>query len=203
MARIADVDIIMSTIAVLIVPSQQPISIGQKNLEGVLTRPLTIGQSPAGSIMVSSQRDQVEAIVAANKINVRDLSGRKEFSGSKAPAVVEFFVRLAASQLVSYGVNFLIAVACAQPDEWICDNILASRVSERTGKTLVGGAATLKVASGHKTLRIRLDPGEGNTVNVDFNASQNIQELPDQVSLRKEMQEQCDSLLEFLTKLGL
>jgi len=197
---LTNIDMIMSTIAVLIIPPAQPRSIDQKDLQQILTRPLAIGQSPEG-LLVSSQRDQIEVIAGGNKINVRDLSGEPRFSESKIPPTLHFF--LGSSQISSYGVNFIIAVPRVEPLQWIRDNILSPQISERTQKTLIGGAGTLKVATEHKTWNVKLEPGEGDTINVDFNASEETQQLPDDDRLRQELQEQFDALLRFLNDLGL
>jgi len=190
----------MSTIAVITAPPAQPRSIDQKDLQQVLTRPLAIGQSPEG-LLVSSQRDQIEVIVGGNKINVRDLSGEPRFSQSKIPPTLHFF--LGPSQINSYGVNFTIAVPRVEPLQWLRDNILSPQISERTRKTLIGGAGALKIAVEHKTWNIKLESGEGDTINVDFNASEETQQLPDNGRLRQELQEQFDALLRFLNDLGL
>ncbi len=196
------VEMVMSTIAVLSLPSQQQATIDQKNLEQVLTRPLTIGQSGA-VLIISSQRDQIEVLAAGNSLNVRDLSGRKEFSGSKVPDVLDFFLRLSSPHLTSYGVNFIIAVPCSEPEQWIRDNILSAQISVKTRKPLLGGGATLKIAADLKTWNIRLGAGEDNKVSVDFNASEDTREVPSPARLRQEMGEQFESMLAFLAELGL
>lgn len=190
----------MSTIAVITAPPPQPRSIDQKDLQQVLTRPLAIGQSPEG-ILVSSQRDQIEVIVGGNKINVRDLSGQPRFSESKIPPILHFF--LGPSQINSYGVNFIVVVPRVEPLQWMRDNILSPQISERTQKTLIGGAGTLRIAFEHKTWNIKLEPSEDDTINVDFNASEETQQLPDDARLCQELQEQFDALLRFLNALRL
>lgn len=195
-----NIDVIMSTIVVITASLPQPRSIDQKDLQQVLTRPLAIGQSPEG-ILVSSQRDQIEVIVGGNKINVRDLSGQLRFSESKIPPILHFF--LGSSQINSYGVNFIVVVPRVEPLQWMRDNILSPQISERTQKTLIGGAGTLKIVFKDKTWNIKLEHGEGDTINVDFNASEETQQLPDNDRLCQELQEQFDALLGFLNDLGL
>ena len=202
MVDIAKIYITMSTIAVTSEQPPQAISIDQKKLEDVLARPLTIGQSPQG-LLVSSQRDQLQVIAGANKINVRDLSGQLEFSQSKVPTVLDFFIRESGFQVNSYGVNFIITVPCKEPAQWIRDNILAPQISEKIRKTLVGGTAVVSIASGHKTWNVKLEPGGNETVGVDFNASEVTTRLPDQDMLHEELKDQFDGLVQLLTDLGL
>jgi hypothetical protein len=191
----------MSTIAVFGSPSQPPATLEQKNLERVLTRPLTISQS-GPRLIITSQRDQIDVVVVGNLLNVRDLSGRSEFSESKVPAVLDFFLKLSTPRLTSYDLNFVIAVPRSQPELWIRDNILASQISVKTKKTLLGGSAMMKIAADPKTWNISLEPGE-DKVNVDFSASEDTQELPDLARLRQQMGEQFESMFKFLTELGL
>jgi hypothetical protein len=193
----------MSTITLLSLPSQQPAAIDQKDLERVLTRPLLIGQS-GPALIISSQRDQIEVVSAGNMLNVRDLSGKSEFSESKVPTVLDFFFTLSTPRLLSsYGVNFIISVPRSEPGQWVRDNILAAQISVKTQKTLLGGSAMLKIAADPKTWNIKLEPREDNKISVDFNASEDTQELPDPAALRQEMREQFESMLRFLTELGL
>jgi hypothetical protein len=199
---IKKIDVTMSTIAVLTIPPQQPVSIDQKDLERVLTRPLSVVQSPA-ALVISSQRDQIEAIVAGNKTNIRDLSGRKIFSRNKIPSVLNFFIQKYKLQVTSYGINFIVTVPCRKPAKWIVDNLLSSQISERTGKTLVGGVSTISVASEQKTWNIKFEPIDDERISVDFNASEQTQQLPGVARLRTELQEQFDGLLTFLNNLEL
>jgi len=194
-----NIDIIVSTIAVIIAPPNQPRNVSQKDLQQVLTHPSFL-QSPEG-MKVSSLRDQIESILSGNKIDVRDFSGKSRFSGSKIPSVLHIF--LGPRQISSYGINFIITLPLAQPLQWMCDNMLSPKISERTQKTLIGGAGALKIAVEHKTWNIKLDPGEGDTIKVDFNANEETQQLPDEGRLRQELQEQFDALLQFLTDLEL
>lgn len=202
MVDLAKIYITMSTIAVTSEQPPEPVSIDQKKLENALARPLTIGQSPQG-LLVSSQRDQLQIIAGANKINVRDLSGQPEFSQSKVPAVLDFFIRETGFQINSYGVNFIITVPCEEPAQWIRDNLLAPQISEKIRKTLVGGTAVISIASGSKTWNVKFEPSGDGTIGVDFNASEFTTKLPDENVLCGELREQFDNLLQLLNDLGL
>lgn len=202
MVDIDKIDVTISTIAVLTEPSQQALAFDQKELEQVLTRPLSVVQSPV-SLVVTSQRDQLEAVLSGNKINIRDLSGRTDFLPSKIPTVLNFFIQKSGLQVISYGVNFIITVPCVQPAQWIAKNLISSRVLEKTGKTPIGRMCVVSVMSGHKTWNIKLEPIDDSMLNVDFNASEETQQLPDVNTMLDEMQEQFDGLLEFLNHLEL
>jgi len=191
----------MSTIAVLAEPPQQS-AISQQEFEQILTPPLTIGQSPLG-LLVSSPKDQIEVVAGGIKTNVRDLSGRKTFSKNKIPAILHFLIDRFKLQVTSYGVNFVINVPCIEPVKWIGDNIISTQVSQKTGKTLIGGIATVKIEAEQKTWNIKFEPSGNKMIKVDFNASEETQQLPDRQRLREELQEQFQALLEFLNALEL
>ena len=196
------IDVTISTIAVVTEPPQQALALDQKELEQILTRPLSVVQSPA-ALVVSSQRDQLEAILSGNKTNIRDLSGQTTFSQSKIPTVLNFFIQRFALQVISYGVNFVVTVPCVQPAQWIANNLISSRVSEKTGKIPVGRMCLVSVESGRKTWNIKLEPIDNMTLNVDFNASEETQQLPDVKTMHDELQEQFEGLLKFLNDLEL
>ena len=191
----------MATIAVLTAPSQL-LSISQQELEQHLTPPLTIGQSQEG-LLVSSQKDQIQVLAGGIKLNVRDLSGRKTFTRSKIPKILHYFIKTFGLQVNSYGVNFVINLPCEQSDKWISDNILSTQVFKKTGKKLVGGAATVKLVSEQKIWNVKFETYSDKKIKVDFNASQNIQQLPNEKTLKIELQEQFNDLLKFLGSMEL
>ncbi|MFC2073059.1 hypothetical protein ACFLUU_10285 [Chloroflexota bacterium] len=195
------IDLSMATIAIITVPPQQS-GINQQELEKILTPPFTIGQSLEG-VLVSSQKDQIQVITGGIKTNVQDLSGRKGFSRNKIPSVLHFFVDRLKLKVTTYGVNFIINVPCMEPVKWIGDNIISSQVSKKTKKTLIGGTATVQIAAGQKTWNIKFESRGDKGINVDFNATENAQQLPNQKRLCEELQEQFQALLELLNALEL
>ncbi len=201
MADQVKINVVMSTIAILTVPPQQS-AISQKELEQVLTPPLTIGQSTEG-LLVSSQKDQIQVIAGGNKTNVQDLSGSKTFSRSKIPTILDFFVKKFKLDVTSYGVNFVINVPCTEPQKWVADNLLSTQVSQKTGETLIGYGATLKIVAGQKIWNVKFEPSGDKVINVNFNASEETRQLPDKKRLREELQEQFGALQKLLNDLEL
>lgn len=196
------IDVTISTIAVGTELPQQALGIDTKELEQILTRPLSVVQSPV-ALMVSSQRDQLEAILSGNKTNIRDLSGRKTFAPSKIPTVLNFFIQKFALQVISYGVNFIVTVPCVQPAQWVANNLISSQVLAKTGLTPIGNTCVVSVMSGRKTWNIKFEPMDDSTLNVDFNASEKTRQLPDVDAMHNELQEQFDGMLKFLNDLEL
>ena len=192
----------MSTIAVVSEKPPQQVSLNGKEFESIMRRPLSIGQSSAG-LVVSSQRDQIEVVAGGNKLNIRDLSGKSDFSQSGIPVVLDFLIQKTGFQISSYGLNFIVSVPCKEPAQWIRDSIFAPNLAQELGKTILGGAVLLNIASEPKTWNIRLEPSEGDAINVDFNASENTSQLPSKDRLCEELQEQFNGLHQFVNELGL
>lgn len=192
----------MATIVALVVSDGEPPNIDQRSLESVLRRPLTIGQTAAG-LLVGSQRDQIEVIVATGRIEARDLSGSDDFGTRKTSSVLSFFVREGHYGLTTYGVNFVLSLLCPNPEAWIVDNILARDLAEKSGRTLLGGGAHLRLAAGEKLWRVSFDPAENDSLILNFNASQKAGQLPTADALMAEQAKQYEALLKFLEQLGL
>ncbi len=202
MADRASIEVVTSAVAILGVPSPESVALEQKEIEEILAPPLTAGQS-GSAFMISSPRDQIEVVFAGKTLAVRDLSGHSEFSQSKVPAVLDFFVRRAAPRVSSYRVDFTIVVRRPEAEQWVRDNIFANQVSVKTQKKLLGGSAMLRISADPKTWNVSLQPKDDNKIIVEFGATEDTQEVPGQVDLRKQIGEQFESMLRFLTGLGL
>ena len=120
----------------------------------------------------------------------------------KAPDVLSFFVKANPSKLTTYGVNFILSVSCPRPDTWIVDKLLAPDISQRVGKTLVGGGGYLKLSEGDALMRIKFDPTEKGVMTVDFNVSRKADDLPAPDVLRQQQSKDFSSLMGILERLG-
>ena len=201
MVNIDDIYMVMTTVAILHeVPETK--SVNGKEFEQLLCPPITVVNSPAG-MLISSQRAQIEVLVANTKTDFRDLSGRKDFSSSKIGEVVKYFASKFGLKTNTYGVNFILRVPHSEPGKWIMENVLSSGILEKTGKVLVGGAGTVSLKSGRKTWNVGFESTDDNNIGVNFNASEKRVELPSAVELRNELKKQWDLLVEFLGDLGL
>ncbi len=201
MVNVDDIYLVMSTVAITHeIP--EPKNVNVKELEQFLSPPITVGAGPEGSI-IGSQREQIEIIIANVKTNVRDLSGKKDFAGSKVGMILNYFVTNFGLKVNSYGVNFVLRVSCSASEKWIMGNILSSRISERTSRKLVGGAATVSLEAERKTWNIRFESIEDKKLAVDFNASEKTVKLPETDVLSGELKTQWELLLKFLGDLGL
>jgi hypothetical protein len=201
LVKIDDIYLVTSTIAITHEsPSDKGVNI--KDLEQFLSPPINIGVTPEGT-MVSSQRDQIEIVTSNVRTNVRDLSGKKDFVGSKIGVILNWFVTNFELKINSYGINFILRVSYSNPRQWISENILSSRISERTGNKLTGGAALISLDANPKTLNIKLEPVDGDKLAVDFNASEKTNTLPAADILCSELKTQWELLAKLLSNLGL
>lgn len=201
MVNIDDIYMLMATVAIAHeIPETQVVN--TKAFENLLCPPITVANSMAG-MLISSQRDQIEILIANNKTDIRDLSGRKNFSSSKICKVVEYFISNFKLKITSYGVNFLLRVPHPEPGKWIVENVLSSGILEKTGKALVSGSGIVSLKSGRKTWNVGFESIDGNKIGINFNANEIKGELPGEVAIRKELKKQWDLLVKFLGDLGL
>jgi len=199
--NIDDIYLVTSTIAVTHeIPADKNVNI--KDLEQFLSPPLTVGVTPEGT-MISSQRDQIEIVTSNVKTNVRDLSGKTDFVASKGGGILNWFVTNFELKINSYGINFILRVSCSTPRQWITENILSSRISERTGNKLTGGAALISLDASPKTWNIKFEPINDDKLAVDFNASEKTVTLPAADILCSELKTQWELLAKLLGNLGL
>jgi len=201
LVNVDDIYLVMSTVAIMHeVPAVKNVNV--KELEQFLSPPITVGAGLEGSI-IGSQRERIEIITANVKTSVRDLSGQKDFAGSKVGMILNYFVTNFGLKVNSYGVNFMLRVSCSAPGQWIMENMLSSRISEKTGRKLVSGAAAVSLEAERKTWNIRFESVDDNKLAVDFNASEKTVELPGADVLSGELKTQWELLVKFLGDLGL
>ena len=88
------IDLIVSTIAVIIDPSTDfNLNLNQDQVATVLRRPITIGQGIDGQVSISSNCDQMEVHLLGNKVDVRESSGQIPGTQSKIPATLVKLIR--------------------------------------------------------------------------------------------------------------
>lgn len=202
MVNIDKLYLVMSTVALLHeIPELKNINI--KDFEKFLSPPISaVAISPVGTL-ISSQRDQTEILIANNKTDFRDLSGRKDFSSSNIGKIVEYFVSEFQLKVDTYGINFILKVPHSEPLKWVMENILSSEISNKTGKKLVGGKGTISLKSGSKIWNIEFEATEDNKIGVNFNATEKWDKVPSDDALRDELNKQWNSLVKLFGDLGL
>lgn len=201
MVNVNDIYLVMSTIAITHeVPTTTNVNV--KEIEQFLSPPITVGAGLEGSL-ISSQRAQIEILTSNVKTNVRDLSGETDFGERKIGMILNHFVTNFGLKVNSYGVNFILRVSCSAPGQWIMENILSPRISEKTGRKLVSGAAAVSLEAERKTWNIKFESIDENKLAVNFNASEKTVELPETDVLSGKLKTQWELLVKFLGDLGL
>jgi hypothetical protein len=204
LANRSQVELILSTIAVVFQPGESPrqIDIGGEALTAILRRPLTVAQGP-DILIVTSNRDQIEVQIFPNKIDVRELSGDIAQGRSKIPRIVhEFLSILTDMRIQSYGVNFNLEINVERPREWLGNNLLNPGLAE-SGTTLSSNLVSLVLERPPKVWTVRFEAQADDKLNINFNASEHTETLPNRENLDNELKAQYEALKEFLDHLGL
>lgn len=203
MTQAKEPDLTMSTIALLVHEPTSPPRISDADLRPLLRSPLQIGQLGNNESIISSNRDQIEVLCSSAKINVRDLSGGNDFTSSKIPAIVHAFFGLYKTTIRSYGINFIITVDMDVPEVWIGKNLLNAALSEKTGKKLLSGRANISLRADSKTWNIQFERNAEGKLEINFNASEEADELPEIERLKIELGEQYQGFRSLILSLGL
>ncbi len=202
MVNIDDIYLVMSTVAILH-ELPEPKNINIKDFEALLSPPITAAASLPAGMLINSPRDQIEILMANNKTDFRDLSGRKDFSSSNIGKLVEYFAGKFRLKVNTYGINFILRVPHSEPRKWIMENILSSKISKKTRKKLLGGNGTVSLKSGRKTWNIGFEATDDNKIGVNFNATEKSDEMPSAEELRDDLNKQWNSLIKFFSDIGL
>ena len=202
MADTSQWDITQSTIAVVIRPPDTHINLEESDLRPLLRPPYSISQTPIGETAVLSNRDRVEVIFNPAKINVRDYSGRDIFAESTVPSVLSMLVEKYNSEIRSFGINFVILIPNADPENWICNVLLNPSIEKATNLHVLGGQARLSLQSDPKTWNISFQQTQDNSgIEVNFNASEDAEVLPTIEELQQSMDDQLMKLRSFMDQL--
>lgn len=178
---VESLEFIASTVAVVFGPQFQPKSpVSAQALGEFLHRP-TANIAPDGSAVITSHRDQVEVVLSGPKVDFRDVSGSHEKTHEKIPSVLHGICRLISDDTpASLGVNFVALVPNENPSVWIAQKFLKNELSSITHSQLESTGVSLVYDQNDKRVTLRFDQGPDSSVIVNFNASQQINSIPEQ-----------------------
>ena len=204
MVDLERVDVIHSTIAVLITAPERPALLDQDVFLEFLQRPVNISQG-GGQFTVDSPRDQISLTHGGNKLNVRDLSGRNEFGESRVPAVVHSMLAIAPpGGITAYGINFDLIVSIDDPARWAADNLVSDTIKDRIDQPAESAGLFVRWRSDPKNWNIRVEPSpRQDGIRIDFNADQPVDELPNEAQLLEEMSSQFEAVMHYAEQIGL
>lgn len=198
-------DLIIASIAFLFAAEvpKEPVPITSDQLSSILRPPLAIGQAGDGLTSISSNRDQIEIQFGVNKLDVRDLTGDIEKARDKVPRIMQAFLALLDEprEFRSFGLNLIGEFSTNDPNAWLASNFLNPDLDGTFDMNFSTDAVSLIAERLPKEWTIRFQARKGDTINVNFNASEFSGELPDQRQLEGELAEQFAALTDFLAKL--
>lgn len=188
---LADIDLVLATIAILFEPPQAAPAITQEQIGDVLHRPINIGQTPDGRLIINSTRDQIEIQLFPNKIDVRDLSGELAKAKEKVPEVVSEIINLLlpdpSPKIQTYGVNIVVEFPMTEPNTWIGETFLKDELGTVFASPLSSNEIAIRAIEPPKTIMVKISSRENSRVNINFNASEEMESLPDVNRLAKDL----------------
>ncbi len=210
MSESKTVDLLLSTVAVVMDPASQasPINVPNDLVTGILREPINVSVDPIGQLTVTSTRDQIELQLLNNKIDVREVSGDREQGIAKIPRIVhELMALLENPRLRTYGINFVVELPQDDARTWLSSKLLSPVIRDRLEGQLSSNQVNLVLDRSPEVLTVLLTSRGANKINVNFNASVNFDaseesaELPSIEGLGQEMVKQYQTLIELLGQL--
>lgn len=201
---ISKLEIVASTIAIVFEPLDSPPSLKDQDLTALMRRPLALGQTVNGLLVVSSNRDQAEFHLGANKLDVRDLSGEIANAKTRIPSLLrQVYDLISNPPLRTIGFNFIIEFEVPDAQKVLADCLLKSD-SVPPGTDLRSNSVSLVFQhSSGKAWALRFSTRSNEVVILNFNASQDTDSLPDGAALGGELESQYEQMIKFVKSLKL
>jgi hypothetical protein len=200
------VELLTATVAVICDPGPPPETDLVEAFRTLIRVPLNVSQTVDGSLIVASNRDQMEVSLSPNKVDVREVSGDAERAAEKIPRVLDGVFRMLSSpQTRSYGINFILESDLSGAEgatAWLGQTFLNESLSGKLDTTLSSDSVMLSFHQGSKVHTIRLQITDGTRVVVNSNASEAIASLPNEEKLKEELTSQYGFLMDVLRKVG-
>lgn len=203
MSDISDIDLVVTSLAVLFDLPEIESPVNSEQLAMVIRRPLGIGQSAEGLLIVNSSRDQIELQLAPNKIDVRDLSGDIDHAKAKLPEVTSGILSLIDNpELTSFGLNFIVEKPMKNPTAWIGQTFLNQELAREFGSSLASTVVVIMRPGSPKSASVRIENRGDSRISINWNASETANSLPDPDQFAIQLQQQYDELVGFIAKFG-
>jgi hypothetical protein len=203
----SEIELILSTVALLFEPSEnrQPIELTQEVFETFLRKPLQISVLSGNRIFASSNRDQIEVQVYSNKLDVRDANGDIQHGIDNIPRILRDAATLWPEEenVKSCGINFVVDVYLENPKAWLGNHLLNQALITDVGSAISSNLVSLMFKQDQRDWTIRFQEQQGKRLNINFNASQTITNLPSQKDLQIDINTQYCAFRDFLAQLGL
>ena len=196
-------DLVASTVALVFQsPLQPPVSFSGQDMVQFLHLP-SPGYSPDGSLAINSHRDQIEVLLSANKLDVRNVSGDFEKGVQKVPDVMHGMCDLLdAHSPRSIGINFVLSVHKEEPRSWMAQRFLNGELASILQGPLGSDIISVIYGRGDKTITVRFEARPDSGITVNYNASEEVSVVPERDQLASDIQVQQSNLNELLEALG-
>ena len=199
---VESLDLVTSTVATVFQPLLQlPVSFSGQEIAKFLHMP-SPGYSPDGSPAIISHRDQIEVFLSPNKIDIHNVSGRFQRGYEKVPEVLHGMCDLlGADSPKSIGINFVVSVPKEDPTSWIGQRFFSSELEPILKGPPTSDTISVTYGRDNKVITVRFEARPDSTITVNFNASQEVNALPEQEELATDIETQKDVLVELLKAL--
>ncbi len=196
------VELVLSTIAVILKPPLPQADISQEQVGTILKRPISVVSVPNVTVF-SSIRDQIDVRLQPNKLEVRELSGNVTQAKGALPRVLTEFMGLLGNPSVqSFGVNFIVEVKLDNPKQWLSTRFMNPKMVEQLGQPIQLPLLSLQIDRPLKTWLVRFEVPSSDILTVNFNASESSDSLPPADVLAADVEKQHTAFIEFLRQLG-
>ena len=201
-----NLDLTMTTIAVVVEAPLEPPQITQDAMTQLLRPPLATGVSQSGETLISSNRDQIEVLFSPNKINVRYQGDDPASAKNLIPRTLLQFLTWYQTDVKSYGVNFVVLVSLGEvdPETWLADNLIAPAVSDRLGGAIIGSkGVSISLEAENKTWNLEFSRSTEGKLMINFNSSEEVGEAgwPPTPNLGDQLDSQYEHLVELVRRL--
>ena len=195
---------IVSTVAVLFDnPAEGQFTLSREDVAQVIRIP-TLSYPPDGSVVVQSHRDQVEVALVPGKVDVRDVSGYSDETPAKLSRILHgIWPLLRAGRAKSFGINFVASWESQDPKAWIGNRFLHPGLKGNLGEELSSDTVHLSFTRMAKAITIRFQAVGGSTLLSNFNASEDLMELPSPERVEEDMKSQRNLLVNLFDDLGI
>jgi hypothetical protein len=189
---LAEIDLVLATIAILFEPPTAASPITQEQIGDVLRRPINIGQTPDGRLIINSNRDQIEIQIYPNKVDVRDLRGELAKAMEKVPEAVFKIMALvfqdAPPKIHTYQINIVVEIPVVDPNTWMGETFLKEDLSAFFGPPISSNEIAIRANEPPKPIIVKILSRDDSRININFSASEETEPLPDKDRLAEELE---------------
>lgn len=177
-----------------------------KDVEQLMNAPVDVSQT-IGGVIFSSPRIQLEISIIGNKLQVKDVSGKKPTKSSKVTNILCKMHNLLKAPITAYGLNYQLTYSLDSqllPGSWIADKLLRrDRILELTDQDVSFATVSLHILTGDRMWNLGIAP-DGNIKSdkliINLNSHKESPQMPSKVILSQEYVDEFKKLESFMQK---